>query len=121
MRVIDYISPVDAMHGSLCPRQLLRYGEIEVPGWSAGDGLTAAVGYKPNIIAAQKRRSRVRYFMVRCKSSVNWTNGTRFNSAVFGGAGAIYQAVRANVTLLALVEDVRVLQAPRKTDRKSVV
>lgn len=118
MRVIDYISPIDAMHGSLCERRKYKYGENEVSPWAAQDGKTAASNYKPNIIAAQKRRSRVRYYMVRVKSTINWTNGTRLSSAAFGGAGAIYQAVRANVTLLALVENVRVLQAPRKTLRE---
>jgi hypothetical protein len=109
--------PIDAMHGSLCAKQLLQYGENQVPGWNAQDGRTAVVGYKPNIIAAQKRRTRVRYYMVRVKSTVNWTNGTRLSAAAFGGAGAIYQAVRSDATLLALVENVRVLQAPKKTLR----
>lgn len=99
MHAINFIFPIECVRGSLTQRQNIEYNEEGAKAWSMEDGKNTAVDYNPILIAAKRSVSGHRYYMVKTKTSVNWNANTRFNTAVFGGACALYWAITRNSAL----------------------
>lgn len=94
MRRIVYCIPIDYMRGNLSGSQVLEYTAQGGAAYDAPDGVkTSALNYQPRMIAARVRRTDLRYFIVRTRSSVNMTAAMRRSMAVMGGAGALYASL----------------------------
>lgn len=102
MKRIKYIAPVDWLRGSLSGRQQLTYTEAQGRGYDVPDGTTAAAeNYQPRIVAKVLRDetySRVLYYQVRTRSSVNMSAATRLNLALMGGVGALLSSLLRSKT-----------------------
>lgn len=90
---IKYYFPVEWLSGNLSGRQFLAYGEDDAKAYACPDGANAATNYQPRVIAAIRERKNARYYMVRTRSTTNWTDISRLSVAALGGAGAIYSAI----------------------------
>lgn len=97
MRRVEYILPIDALRGSLCPRQVLEYDDENNPAYYAPDGLQPALNYKPILVVA--KRDKQRYYMVRTKSSARVSSSSKMSWAVFGGACAIFGGINGSTTI----------------------
>lgn len=86
------------MRGNISGRQDIEYGAAakayDVPVGSK----VAASNYNPIIVAKLIDRSRLKYFQVRTRTSINMTQAMRNNLARMGGSAAIYAALIADKT-----------------------
>lgn len=88
---IAYKNPVDWMRGNLSGRQVLKYNGGNAYGIPTGSSVPADT-YQPRVIAKVLREpyaTRLRYYQVRTRTSVNMTDKMRLNLALMGGVGAL--------------------------------
>lgn len=89
------MSPVKWVRGNVSGRQDIEYGGAAAYQISDGQKVSAD-NYQPRIIAKVLREpyaTRVKYFQVRTRTSVNMTNAMRLNMALMGGSGALFAGV----------------------------
>lgn len=97
MKRIEFVFPVDAMRGNLSGDQKLVYAENDNPAFDAPVGsVHYARNYQPRFIGSKRSKDGLKYFSVKTKSAVNLTPATKLHLAIFGGAAAIYNAMKKN-------------------------
>lgn len=83
------------MRGTLNGSQDLRYNDNDAYSIPTGEKVSVD-NYQPRVIAKVMRSayaSRIRYFQVRTRSSVNMTAANRHSMALMGGSGALFAAL----------------------------
>lgn len=97
MKRIEFIAPVEAMRGNLSGDQKLVYALNDNPAYDAPVGsVNYARNYQPRFIGAKRAKDGLKYFSVKTKSAVNLTPAAKLHLAIFGGAAAIYNAIKKN-------------------------
>lgn len=95
---IEYILPIDAMHGNISGRQTLLYNGAAAYDIGVGDSV-AANNYQPRIIVKvrdQHGRYERKFFQVRTRNTVNMTSAYRLAVSALGGAGALFGSLVRN-------------------------
>ena len=97
MKRIEYIAPIDYMRGNISGRQSLEYngaGAYETP---IGSKQSADV-YAPRIVTMfhADKRTRMKYYSIRTRTSVHMTSALKTSMATMGGAGALYASLLRN-------------------------
>lgn len=100
MKRIEFIAPVEAMRGNLSGEQKLVYAENDNPAFDAPVGsVNYARNYQPRFIGAKRAKDGLKYFSVKTKSAVNLTPEAKQHLAIFGGAAAIYNAMKKSTSI----------------------
>lgn len=112
VKLIEYYMPVESMRGNLSGRQTLEYDAEGAKGYDVPVGQkVGAINYAPRIIAKRRERSRLNFFQVRTKSSVNMTTAYKRSIALMGGVGAMIAAILRDKTAYAYTETIKVWRA----------
>lgn len=91
---ITYLCPVDYMLGSLSGRQDIVYSTDGARAYELADNTTTtAVGYRSILVAHRRRKTNLRYFQVRTKTTVKMSEEYRLSLAVLGGAASLFAAI----------------------------
>lgn len=86
-RKINYIDPVESIQGLIGSKQDLRYAANDNKGYYAPAGqINAARNYQTRLIGQVRKRTGVKYYSVRKKSSFNANPATLHACALMAGA-----------------------------------
>lgn len=100
MKRIEYICPIDCIHGNISGRQDIEYDGADA--YSILDGSkVSSNNYQARLIAAGRSAFggyKLRYFSVRTRTSVNMTARMRSNLALMGGSGALFASLISDKT-----------------------
>lgn len=100
MKRIEYICPIDCIHGNISGRQDIEYNGADA--YSIPDGSkVSSNNYQARLIAAGRNTFggyKLRYFSVRTRTTVNMTNRMRLNMALMGGSGALFASLISDKT-----------------------
>ena len=100
MKRIEYICPIDCIHGNISGRQDIEYDGADA--YSIPDGSkVSSNNYQARLIAAGRTALggyKLRYFSVRTRTSVNMTARMRLNMALMGGSGALFASLISDKT-----------------------
>lgn len=98
---IEYICPIDYVRGNISGRQSIEYaGGTAYDAIATGESVSSG-NYQPRIVAAVRRLydpTRIKYFSVRTRTTVNMSAGMRRSMAILGGAGALYAVLVSDKT-----------------------
>lgn len=90
---IEYLFPVDTMHGQLDAKQSLEYAQNNNAAYySPMDKRNRARNYRTNVIAMQDSGTGRNRFAIRTRYAFNMTANSKRAMALMGGAAAIYAA-----------------------------
>lgn len=88
------------MRGNISGKQSIEYNGGDAYSIPAGQKVPADT-YSPRLIAKVLRApysTRIKYFQVRTRTTVNMTTKMRFNLALMGGSGALFAALVSDKT-----------------------
>lgn len=104
MRKIEFIEPVSAMRGNLSASQELVYDKNGSRFW--GSGNYEPLNYSARYIGAKKSITGGKYFSVKTKSRVSYSQDSTFAMAAFGGACALARAAKKNLQILSQLQSI---------------
>lgn len=114
MKLIEFISPVEAMRGNLSrTKQTLLYAENDNPAWDAPvDKRSYARNYQPIFVGAKVAKSGRKYFAIKTKTAITITAAAKTRMALLAASSEIANVISRDLRIFPALEELYAANHP---------
>lgn len=114
MKLIEFISPVEAMRGNLSrTKQTLLYAENDNPAWDAPvDKRSYARNYQPIFVGAKVAKSGRKYFAIKTKTAITITAAAKTRMALLAASSEIANVISRDLRIFPALQELYAANHP---------